>query len=328
MLRIPLVTTLCLSLGIAHGVHAQEAAFPSGPITIVVPMAAGGPTDTAARAIQQAMSEALGQSVVIENKAGAAGLIAMNFVRRSKADGYTLGIASATTHAIAPNIYTKPPYDSVKEFSFVGGLVVAPGVLVVSPAVAPNCDMPTFLKNLKSHPEKYSYGSAGTGSLSHLNGARFLDITGTNMLHVPYRGLSNAMNDMYSGQVHAVFDNVSSAMSAIKSGRVCALAVQAPKRLDELPQVPTYGELGLPELNKPTWYGIVGPADMPKARVEALNKALNKALATVEVGAIYDRQGVKAAPGSAQDFAHKVASERQMWAETTQRMNFEKLTVK
>jgi len=307
---------------------ALADAFPTAPITVVVPMAAGGPTDTAARAIQQAMGEALGQSVVIENKAGAAGLIAMNAVRRAAPDGYTLGVASATTHAIAPNIYTEAPYDSVKDFSFIGGLINAPGVLVVEQSMAPNCEMKAFLEKVKASPEKYSYGSAGVGALSHLNGARFLDATGTSMLHVPYRGLSNAMNDLYAGQIHAVFDNVSSAMTHIKNGKVCALAVQAPKRLDSLPDVPTYAELGLEELNKPTWYGLVAPAGMPKERVEALNKALNKALASAEVTALYERQGVEADTGTADDFAKKVASERQMWADTTARMNFQKFSVK
>ncbi|MVW70750.1 tripartite tricarboxylate transporter substrate binding protein [Bordetella sp. 15P40C-2] len=322
------LTVLLAALGAGQITPAVAESFPNAPITVVVPMAAGGPTDTAARAIQQAMGAALGQSVVIENKAGAAGLIAMNFVRRATPDGYTLGVASATTHAIAPNIYTESPYDSVKDFTFIGGLITAPGVLVVDKAVAPNCEMKAFLETLKASPEKYSYGSAGVGSLSHLNGARFLQATGTNMLHVPYRGLSNAMNDLYAGQVHAVFDNVSSAMTHIKSGKVCALAVQAPKRLESLPDVPTYAELNMEELNKPTWYGLVGPAGIPKERVEALNQALNKALASPEVVTLYERQGVAAAPGSADDFAKKVASERQMWADTTAEMNFEKFSVK
>ncbi|MBX6318443.1 tripartite tricarboxylate transporter substrate binding protein [Pigmentiphaga sp.] len=313
----------------AGGVGAAGAeTFPSAPITIVVPMAAGGPTDTAARAIQQAMGGALGQAVVIENKAGAAGLIAMNFVRRSVPDGYKLGVASATTHAIAPNIYTEAPYDSVKDFTFIGGLITAPGVLLVEKSVAPNCAMTAFLERLRASPDKYSYGSAGVGSLSHLNGARFLQATGTSMLHVPYRGLSNAMNDLYAGQVQAVFDNVSTAMTHIKSGKVCALAVQAPKRLESLLDVPTYAELGLPELNKPTWYGLVGPSGIPKDRVEALNRALNKALASPEVIALYERQGVVASPGSAEDFAKKVESERKMWADTIAKMNFEKFSLK
>lgn len=322
------LSVLVAALGTSLAAAANAETFPNAPITIVVPMAAGGPTDTAARAIQQAMGAALGQSVVIENKAGAAGLIAMNAVRRASPDGYTLGVASATTHAIAPNIYIEAPYDSVSDFSFIGGLINAPGVLVVERSMTPNCEMKVFLDNIKANPEKYSYGSAGVGALSHLNGARFLDATGTNMLHVPYRGLSNAMNDLYAGQIHAVFDNVSSAMTHIKNGKVCALAVQAPQRLESLPDVPTYAELGLEELNKPTWYGLVAPAGMPKARIDALNNALNKALESPEVTALYERQGVEAAAGSAEDFAKKVASERQMWADTTARMNFQKFSVK
>lgn len=321
-------TILVTVLGTSLMAVAQADTFPNAPITVLVPMAAGGPTDTAARAIQQAMGAALGQSIVIENKAGAAGLIAMNAVRRATPDGYTLGVASATTHAIAPNIYTEAPYDSVKDFSFIGGLINAPGVLVVDRSMAPNCELKEFVEKLKADPEKYSYGSAGVGALSHLNGARFLDATKTKMLHVPYRGLSNAMNDLYAGQVHAVFDNVSSAMTHIQNGKVCALAVQSPKRLESLPTVPTYSELGLEELNKPTWYGLVAPAGMPKERIEALNNALNKALASPDVIALYERQGVEAASGTSDDFAKKVASERQMWEDTTARMKFEKFSVK
>ena len=323
--RCAVATVAALAGMTAYGVPAAAADFPDRQVTLVVPMAAGGPTDTVARMVQIKMGEKLGHPVVIDNRAGASGNIGINAVRRSPADGYMLSVASATTHAIAVNVYEKVAYDPIKDFVPVGGIVVAPGVLITSPEAAPGCKMSAFLDKLRATPGKMQFGSAGTGSLSHMSGARFLAATRTEMLHVPYKGLSAAMNDMYAGQIDAAFDNVSSALSHIKSGKVCALAVQSPERLSVLPDVPTYKELGYPELNKPTWYGIVAPANTPRPVVEKLNQALNYALASQDVRTAFDSLGVTPSPTTPDEFAKQIKDEIALWKDTTERMNFQKI---
>jgi tripartite-type tricarboxylate transporter receptor subunit TctC len=306
--------------------QANGADFPDHSVDVVIPMAAGGPTDIVGRVIQKKMGEALGEPVVIENRAGAAGMIGVGIVRRSAPDGYMLVMASSTTHAIAVNVYKKIPYDPIKDFTAIGGIVVAPGVLITSHKAAPGCTMAAFIANLKKEPGKMQFGSSGTGSLAHMSGMRFLYATHTSMLHVPYKGLSGAMTDLYSGQIDAAFDNVSSALPHIKSGKLCALAVQAPSRLAVLPDVPTYAELGFPQLNTPTWYGMVGPAGMPPAVVTKLNKALNYALASPEVKATFDRLGLTAWPTTPDGFATTVKTEIAQWKLTTEQIKFQKIS--
>lgn len=310
---------------LAFGASAHAAGYPERQVTLVIPMAAGGPTDTIARAVQVSMSKTLKQPLVIDNRAGAAGMIGIGMVRRAPADGYTLAVASATTHAIATNIYEKIAYDPVKDFTPVGGLVSAPGVLIASRKAAPDCRFQAFLENLQKAPGKMQYGSAGTGSLSHLSGAVFLASTKTDMLHVPYKGLASAMNDLYAGQIDAAFDNVSSALSHILRGKLCALAVQAPARLASLPDVPTFKELGYPELSRPTWYGLVAPAHTPRAVVDTLNKALNQALASPEVRESFARLGVAPAPTTPEQFSAQIQGEIAVWRDVTERMRFEKI---
>lgn len=305
--------------------RVEAGNFPEHPITLVVPMAPGGPADTAARAVQVEMSKTLGQTIVIENRAGAGGSIAVNMVRRAAPDGYTILIANASTHAIAPSIYERLSYDPIKDFAPVGQIVVSPGILVVSHRVAPDCKLATFIDNLKKAPGKIAFGSAGTGTLSHLTGARFEAATGTKMLHVPYKGLAPAINDLYSGQIDVVFDSVSSALPHVQSGKFCALAVQSASRIAALPTVPTYTEAGLPELNSPTWYGVVAPAHTPSAVVDALNAALDAALKDPEVQKAFGRMGMYAAATTPEEYGERIKQDIETWKETTDRIHFEKL---
>lgn len=304
---------------------AKAAGFPDRPITLVVPMAPGGPADTAARAVQVEMSKKLGQTIVIENRAGAGGSIAVNMVRRSAPDGYTILIANASTHAIAPSIYEHLSYDPVKDFTPVGQIVVSPGILVASHKVAPDCKLATFIANLKKAPGKIAFGSAGTGTLSHLTGARFEAATGTQMLHVPYKGLAPAINDLYAGQIDVVFDSVSSALPHVQSGKFCALAVQSASRLTALPDVPTYAEAGLPDLNGPTWYGVVAPAHTPPAVVAALNTALDAALKDPGVVQAFDRMGVYAAATTPEEYGERIKQDIATWKLATEQIHFEKI---
>lgn len=316
-----------LALGGSLGLGTAMAAdsFPARPVTAVVQMAPGGPTDLLVRAVQKQMSVALGQSVVVENKAGASGLIGLRYVLNNPPDGYTVGIASATSHGVAVNIYNNLSYDPLKDFKAVGGIVEAPGVLISSKATTPDCKFETLLKKIKAEPNKLKFGSSGIGTLAHITGEAFLSEIGGKMLHVPYRGLGPAMVDLYGGSIDVVFDNISSSGAQIKSGKVCALAVQSSKRVPGYENIPTYTELGYPNLNRPTWYGMIVRADTPDDVVLKLNHALNKALASKEVTSSYASMGVQPIPGTPQEFAKRMADEIRYWHDVVQRIGFAKI---
>jgi len=301
--------------------------FPSHPVTAVVPMAAGGPTDLLMRAVQQKMSEALGATVLVENKTGASGLIGLRYVLNAQPDGYTVNVATATSHGLAPSITENLPYDPRKDFRAVGGIVVAPGVLISSKIVTPDCKFETLLKKIKAEPDKLKYGSAGIGTLSHITGEAFLSAVGGKMLHVPYRGLAPAMIDLYGGSIDVAFDNISSAKPHIESGKVCALAIQADHRLPGYKDIPTYDELGYPELNRPAWYGLVVRHDTPDAIVLKLNHALNQALASDAVKRNYAAMGVLPIPGTPEDFDRRVDDEIRYWHDLVEKIGFPKIKI-
>ncbi|MGY6268108.1 Bug family tripartite tricarboxylate transporter substrate binding protein [Achromobacter denitrificans] len=314
----------CGGIGLGGAASAADG-FPSRAVTAVVQMAPGGPTDLLVRAVQQKMGEALGQSLVVENKSGASGLIGLRYVLNAPPDGYTLGIASATSHGVAVNIYEQLAYSPLKDFKAVGGIVNAPGVLISSKTATPDCKFETLLKKIRAEPGKLKFGSAGIGTLAHITGEAFMAEVGGTMLHVPYRGLGPAMMDVYSGQIDAVFDNISSARSHIESGKVCALAIQSPKRLAGFEDIPTYAELGYPQLNRPTWYGMIVRHDTPDDVVDKLNAALNKALASEEVSRNYSSMGVEPIPGTPQDFSKRMEDEIRYWHDVVEKIKFEKL---
>ena len=221
------------------------------PLRLVVPFAPGGATDITARAVGDQLSKELGQPVIVENKAGAGGSIGMQEVARSEPDGLTLGVATLSTHGVNPAVYKKLSYDPVASFAPVAELVKAPGVLIVNAGLGVR-DMAAFLKLLKSQPGKLMYASPGNGTIGHMWAELFKRSTQTFMLHVPYRGAAPALNDVLAGQVHAYFDQVASALPHIQSGKVRALAVSWPTRLDVLPDVPTFAQAGLPNNNLPS----------------------------------------------------------------------------
>lgn len=324
-IKLKLLTAAVAAATVALSGVASAQDYPSRAVTTVVQMAPGGPTDLIVRLVQQKMGEELGQTVVVENRAGAGGLIGLRHVLTAPADGYTLGVASGTSHGVAPNIYANLPYSPDKDFRAVGALVVAPGVLVTSKKATPDCKFETLIEKLKQSPGEMKYGSAGIGTLAHLTGAYFLAETDTDMMHIPYKGLGPAMIDLYGGSIDAVFDNISSAKSHIASGKVCALAVQSPQRLTQFPDIPTYAELNLPQLNKPTWFGLIARADTPDAIVNRLNKALNAALNSDEVRVAYSKLGVEPIPDTPEKFAQIIGDENIYWRDVIKKIKFEKL---
>lgn len=272
-------------LGASSMAGAQSAGYPNKPIRLIVPFAAGGTTDIVARIVANGLSQELGQTVVVENRGGGGGAIGAEALARSSNDGYTLGIATVSTMGTNPATNAKTPYDPIKDFTPITNLVNVPNVLTVNPQV-PAKNMKEFIALLKANPGKYSYASAGTGSISHLDGELFKSVTKTSMVHIPYRGSGPALNDTLAGQVNAQFDNLPSSLPHIQGGKLRALAIASPRRLASLPDVPTFAEEGLPEVNNVAWYGIVGPANTPPAVVKRIRDAAVKAL---QIPAVRDR---------------------------------------
>ena len=262
--------------GAASVAHAQS--YPAKPIRLIVPFAPGGTTDIVARIVGDRLGRELGQVVIIENRAGGGGTVGADFVAKSPADGYTLGVATVSTIGTNPATNPKMPYDSIKDFSFITNLVNVPNVMTVNPAKIPAKDMKEFIALVKKAPGRYSYASSGSGGISHLDGELFKALTGTFIVHIPYRGSGPALTDTVSGQVDAQMDNVPSSLPFVKSGKLRALAVMSDKRVEALPDVPTFAEVGLKEMNNMAWYGLVGPGGLSKDIIDKVRAAAVKTL--------------------------------------------------
>jgi len=277
-----LTTLLAAALLLAGTGQVLAQAYPTHPIRLIVPFAAGGTTDIVARIVGEKLGRELGKPILVENRGGGGGMIGADFVAKSAPDGYILGVATVSTLATIPATTQKMPYDAGKDFSLIINLVNVPNVLTVNPKVPAN-NMKEFIALLKKNPGKYSFASSGTGGISHLDGELFKVLTGTYMVHIPYKGSGPALNDTIGGQVEAEFDNLPSSLPFIKAGRLRVLGVMSDKRVDALPDVPTFAELGLKEANNMAWYGLVGPAGLPKEVVAKINTAANNTLADPDV---------------------------------------------
>ena len=254
------------------------ADYPNRPIRLVVPFGAGGSTDMVARLLAEKMSTVLGKSVVVDNKGGAGGSIGASEVAKAAPDGYTIGMATVSTHGSNPAIFRKLPYDAIKDFAPITNVMAVPSVFVVNASV-PAKNMKEFIALAKANPGKYSFASPGTGSLGHANIENFMNLAGIDLLHIPYKGAGQAITDALGGQVNAMTDNLPSTLPHIKNGQLRPLAVLAFKRADVLPDVPTYTELGFPQMGDGGWFGLVAPAGTPKPIIDKLNAAAHKAMA-------------------------------------------------
>ncbi len=266
-------SAFALTLSIASG-SAWAQAWPSKPISLVVPFPAGGTTDVLARAVGQELSKSLGQAVVIESKPGAGATLGADFVAKSKADGYTL-LMGAVHHTIASSVYKKLPYDFQKDLVPVTTVALVPNVVVVNPNVAAKTTK-ELLALAKANPGKLTYGSNGNGTGQHLIGAQFESMGGVELLHVPYKGSGPLTTDLLGGQITMSFDTITPVLSHIKAGKLRALAVTTAKRSPALPDVPTLDESGLKGFNLGTWFGVLAPAGTPRDVVVRLNAEIVK----------------------------------------------------
>ena len=299
-----------LAAGAAPALHAQTA-WPTQPVRMVIPFPPGGPTDLVGRVIAQALSEQLGQNVIVENKPGANANIAAELVARAPADGYTF-MYNTSSLALSAVLYSKLNYDALKDFAPVALTAVVPMVLVVHPSV-PAKTVPEFIDLLKKNPGKMVYGSAGNGNVTHLGAFQFLQANGLSATHVPYKGSSPALVDLAGGQTQFMTDTINSALPYIRDGRMRALAVTSAKRSPVLPDVPTLQESGMAGFEVGAWQGVVMPAKTPPEIVNKLNAEITKALKNPAVLEKLAAQGAQPLGSTPEQYGAYLRSEIQRW---------------
>lgn len=291
---------------------AVAAEFPERPITLVIPYAVGGTTDIVGRIIGQYMSQGLGKTVVAENRTGAGGVIGWNAVAKSAPDGYTM-LTTEMSFTIAPSLFSNLPFDAKTAFAQVGTAASAPHVLVVNPDV-PAKTVQEFVALAKAEPGKYNYGSGGVGTNTHLGAELFKSLTDIDLMHIPYKGAGQVLQDLMAGQVHALVTSLPTALPHIQSGRLRALMVASDKRSPQLPDVPSAPEAGIPEMVMDFWVGLSVPAGTPQPVIERLNKELVAAVNSEEGRSKLAAQGLVPVGNTPEEAEKMVRSEMERWA--------------
>jgi tripartite-type tricarboxylate transporter receptor subunit TctC len=315
MIRTLLIATLtCVAY--TTSAHAQQA-YPAKPIRFISPFAPGGGNDIISRAVAHKLSENVKQQVIVDNRPGANGIIGTEMAARSAPDGYTV-VLIPSGHAVNASLHRKLPYDSIRDFTPITLVGSSPLILAVHPSL-PVKNVKELVAFAKARPGQLTYGSAGIGSSGHLGGALFEVLTGTKMVHVPYKGMSLAITDVISGQVSLVFGTSASVMQHARSGRMRALATTGARRAGALPDLPTVAEAGVPGYEAGLWYGFVGPARIPPDIVRRLNSEIVSVLKSPEVRERLASQGVEATPTTPEEFGRLLVSDLERWAKVVQR---------
>ena len=303
-----LFLVLSLAAACSAPLAAQAAEFPTKPIRIIVPYAPGGTTDMLARVVGKHMSDSLGQSVIVENKPGANGMLGSSMVAKSAPDGYTLGIATPGNHAANASLYKEVPYDTIKDFTAVSQAVASPMILVAHPSLGVKT-VAELIAKAKAEPGTIIYASGGTGSSMHLAMEQFAKIAGIEMVHVPYKGSGNSYIDLLSGRVSLLMDISPQALPRVRSGELIALGTASETRLPELPDVPTIDEAGVTGYRAGSWYGFVGPAGIPKDTLTKLNSAINAALRDPATEKQLKDAGLQVVAGTPEEFQSFIEAE-------------------
>jgi tripartite-type tricarboxylate transporter receptor subunit TctC len=305
-----LVVALVAALAMAANAAAQT--YPNRPVTLIVGFAPGGGTDTVARVMQKKLTEYLGQSVVIENRAGAGGTIAAAVVARAEPDGYTILLATIAALAVAPHLNSKLPYNPLTDFAPISMATESGNILVVQPSVKAKT-LAEFVKLANSQPGGIAYGTSGVGSAGHLAGALFRLTAKANLTHVPYKGGGPAMSDLLGGQIPSVFASATTATPQVQTGRLRALGTTGSKRAAALPNVPTIAEQGYPGYEATNWYAFVAPAKTPKDIVARLNREIVKTLKDPGTHEAILKQGEEPTPSTPEELAQHIRSEHATW---------------
>ncbi len=299
---------------------AAAQSYPNKPVRLIVPFAPGGTTDIVARIVAEKANAALGQNLLVENKAGGGGSIGALEVIRAGADGYVLGMATVSTTAANPAINAKIGYNPTTDFTPIINIAATPNVIAVHPSF-PARDYKTFIEVLKKNPGKYSYASSGTGGIGHLQTELFKSLAGVFMAHIPYRGAGPALNDTVAGQVPIIFDNTPSALPFIKDGRLIPIVVASPQRLTQLPNVPTFKEVGLEPVNRMAYYGVLGPKNLPKDVVDKIHAAVKKTAELPDVRARIEATGSLLVLNTPDEFTKQIAAEFDVYKKVVMQQN-------
>ena len=307
-----IASAVVLGAGLLGGTSALAQAYPTKPVTIIVPFAAGGTTDILARIIGQALTAELGQSVVVDNRAGAGGNIGGQAAAKATPDGHTLFMGTVGTHAINASLYKKMPFDPVKDFAPLTRVANVPNLLVANPA-QPYKSVKDLIAYAKANPGKVNFGSSGNGSSIHLSGELFKSLAKVDMQHAPYKGSAPAVTDLLGNQIGIMFDNMPSAIQHVRSGKLVPLAVTTAKRSPELPNVPTIAEAGVPGYEATSWFGMFAPAGTPAPVLAKLNAAIVKVLAQPDVKKKINEQGAEVYSETPEQFAAFIQAESVKW---------------
>ena len=316
-----ILAALCLTaviVGLPQAARADD--YPNHPITLIVPFPPGGSTTVMARNVADKMAAALGQSIVVENRAGAGGTIGTRSAAKAAPDGYTILLSYTGTFSIAPAAYANPGYDPRKDFAPIGMIGAAPNLLVITPSL-PVKSMAELIKYAKVQTSPMQYGSPGVGTVNHLAGEMLAKEIGAPMLHIPYKGNGPALGDLIGGHIPIMFMPIPAAIGNVKAGTLRALAISSAKRSSVLPDLPTFAEAGLPSIDVALRYGLSAPAGTPRPIIERLNKELNVALASEEVQKRLESEGAVSLPGSPEAYAADIDREEKKWGALVRKLN-------